>query len=535
MKNAILKGTFILTITGLLTRILGFFYRIYLADAIGAEMLGIYQLIFPVYGICYTIYASGIQTAVSKLVAEATMQQNYRRTLHILGLALGSSFSLACILAALVYTNCDFIAGSLLMEPRTASSLKLLALTFPFCSITACINGYYYGHKKTIIPATTQLLEQIVRMVAVFLFSSFLVGNTGFTCELAVIGLLIGEMISCFYNVCSLPVSIKKSGSKKTTAESLTKNFTTNSTKYAIKKQLHTSASFTQNYQPTSKTPIIKHLFSLALPLSANRLIINILHSFESVLVPYLLKISGLSDAESLRLFGILNGMVLPFILFPSTLTNSLSVLLLPAISEANAAGNTTVLRKTSALSIKYSLLIGIFSSSFFLYFGMPLGTLFFHETLAGSYLRVLSFLCPFLYVSTTLVSIINGLGKAHLTFYTSVCSMVIRILVLLLLVPQTGLYGYLLALLISQLFITLCDSGIVWHFIKNFPSALHTIVLPALAAFLLGFFFSAFYERLLLTNATPILLLSLVSLLFCFCYLAFLLASKIIGKQDFH
>ena len=88
MKNAILKGTFILTITGLLTRILGFFYRIYLADAIGAEMLGIYQLIFPVYGICYTIYASGIQTAVSKLVAEATMQQNHRRTLHILGVAL---------------------------------------------------------------------------------------------------------------------------------------------------------------------------------------------------------------------------------------------------------------------------------------------------------------------------------------------------------------------------------------------------------------------------------------------------------------
>ena len=111
---------------------------------------------------------------------------------------------------------------------------------------------------------------------------------------------------------------------------------------------------------------------------------------------------------------------------------------------------------------------------------------------------------------------------------------MVIRILVLLLLVPQTGLYGYLLALLISQLFITLCDSGIVCHFIKNFPSALHTIVLPALTAFLLGFFFSAFYERLLLTNATPILLLSLVSLLFCFCYLAFLLWSKIIGKQDF-
>ena len=67
LKNAILKGTILLTITGLITRVLGFYYRICLADALGAEYLGIYQLIFPVYGICYTLYASGIQTAVSKL------------------------------------------------------------------------------------------------------------------------------------------------------------------------------------------------------------------------------------------------------------------------------------------------------------------------------------------------------------------------------------------------------------------------------------------------------------------------------------
>jgi len=64
-KNTIIKGTLILTFAGLLTRLIGFFYRIFLSKALGAETLGLYQLIFPVYGICFTIYASGIQTAIS--------------------------------------------------------------------------------------------------------------------------------------------------------------------------------------------------------------------------------------------------------------------------------------------------------------------------------------------------------------------------------------------------------------------------------------------------------------------------------------
>ena len=69
MAHRLLKGTLLLTITGFITRVLGFFYRIYLADLLGAHYLGIYQLIFPVYAICFTIYGAGIQTALSQVIA----------------------------------------------------------------------------------------------------------------------------------------------------------------------------------------------------------------------------------------------------------------------------------------------------------------------------------------------------------------------------------------------------------------------------------------------------------------------------------
>ena len=86
IKNShLFKGTLILTLAGFITRIIGFF-RIFLSNTMGAERLGIYQLIFPVYGICFTIYATGIQSAISRLVAFELGKKNPNNIYKILRL-----------------------------------------------------------------------------------------------------------------------------------------------------------------------------------------------------------------------------------------------------------------------------------------------------------------------------------------------------------------------------------------------------------------------------------------------------------------
>ena len=69
LKSRIIQGTLLLTAAGFITRILGFFYRIFLADKLGAAVLGSYQLIFPIFAICSSIYGAGVQTAISQLIA----------------------------------------------------------------------------------------------------------------------------------------------------------------------------------------------------------------------------------------------------------------------------------------------------------------------------------------------------------------------------------------------------------------------------------------------------------------------------------
>lgn len=498
-KNKILTGTLILTFAGFLTRILGFFYKIYLSNTLPARDLGLYQLVFPVYGICFTLYASGIQTAISQMAA------NHPDKRRVLFTGMLCSVSIASLLSALVYFQASFIARSIILEPECANSLKVLACVFPFCGMTACINGYYYGLKRTAVPALNQLLEQLVRIISVYFLASLLGGgNAKVTCELAVFGVVLGEIAADLFSLFSL---LWKRPAKVTPSSRL-----------------------------RSTESVMKRLLILAIPLTTTRLVINLLNSGESILIPHMLKAYGLSATEALSVYGVLHGMAMPFILFPSTITNSLAVLLLPTISEAQAVGGNTRIQRIGIATVKYSIIIGLLSTCVFLVFGSSFGTIFFHNPAAGAFMMILAWLCPFLYLSTTLGSIINGLGQTHLTFFNTVIGLSIRIAFLFVLVPKQGIHGYLTGLLISQLAISLLDFQAVN---RSFPlkiDALSWLLKPGLSLAFLGFFAQKCYQFFsALPGASVPLVLFLSCLLLCLAYLALLYILKVIRPSDFH
>jgi stage V sporulation protein B len=513
-KNSILKGTLILTIAGLLTRLLGFFYKIYLSNTLGAENLGIYQLIFPIYGICFTLYAAGIQTSISQLIAaesgkrqqlflcsgQTKVPNNYKR---ILFTGIFCSLLIAFCLSFFVYTNAEKIATTIIMEPSCTGPIRILAYIFPFCGITSCINGYYYGLKKASVPAATQLVEQIVRVISVYVIATYIGnGEVGMTCELAVFGIVLGEIASNIYNIVSFKV-IKPAYTKATEFKD----------KYFV---------------------IVKKIAKLSLPLTGNRLVLSILHGFETILIPAMLKKSGLSNAETLSVYGVLTGMAIPFILFPSTITNSLSVLLLPTVSEAQAVNNNRMIERTTATSIKYSLLIGLLSTAVFIIFGNSLGLIIFHNKSAGAFLVTLSWLCPFLYLSTTLSSIINGLGKTHLTFFNTIIGLGLRILFIVYLIPAKGIIGYLIGLLVSQLSIALLDYMAISGSIKVELNAIDWILKPSLILVFVGFLVMKTYEFLCNSlTISPLLLLFMCCIILSICYIGLLLIVKTISIKD--
>ncbi len=201
---------------------------------------------------------------------------------------------------------------------------------------------------------------------------------------------------------------------------------------------------------------ITGQLLQLAVPLSANRLVLNLLQSVEAIYIPNRLMAYGLSNADALSIYGVLTGMSLPLILFPSAITNSISVLLLPIVSEADAGGNQSAVRRAILTSIRCCLLLGFGFTALFLVFGRLAGRLLFHSELAGSFILTLSFLCPFMYIASMLNSILNGLGKTIRTFLYSVVSLLLRLLFVFFAIPHFGIQGYLWGMLASQMLQTL-------------------------------------------------------------------------------
>lgn len=503
-KSKIIQGTLILTLAGILTRFIGFFYKIFLSNAMGAERLGLYQLIFPIYSICFTLYASGIQTAISKLTAEEVGKGRPDHAPRILKHGLILSFATALLLTILLFQNSEWIASRILLESRCAPSLRILSLMFPFCGITACINGYYFGLKRAGVPAATQVIEQTIRVACVFIFA--LRPNNGdaaVTCELAVFGMLAGELASNLYNLISL--FVLKPSKKLPVLAKLSKK----------RRTLHL-------------------LLKTSLPLTSNRLCLSLLHSFETILIPSMLQRSGLSNAAALSIFGILNGMSVPFLLFPSALTNALSVLLLPEISEAQAQNHQIQINRSITLSIKFSLLLGIVSTGIFGFFGDFLGNAVFHEPLAGTYLVGLAWLCPFLYLATTLSSILNGLGKAHVVFLNSTIASVARIIILALLIPSKGILGYFLSLLVSELLITYLDLRAIYKTAPFSFDSINTLLKPGIITVLSGAILYGMYRLLKADTQIPDLILLLcMCALFCIIFIVFLFLTKSVSKNE--
>ena len=420
--SPILTGAAILTIASVITRVIGFFYRMFLSSHYGEEGMGIYQLTSPVLALSYALCISGFQTAISKYVAAKEGSGQSQSAVYTLFLGLFFSLFLSIPGAFIFFYNADFIGTVLLSEGRTAPLIRIIALSIPLSCIHSCLNGYFLGRKKASISACTQLIEQIVRVLSVFLICNALTAN-GKTppLSIAAIGLLAGEGASTLLSVILFTNSIKRIENDKI-------------------------VSFRNELKDISVL-----ILKMATIININRIIVNLFASIETIMLPQSLEKFGLSGTQSLSLYGVLCGMVLPLLLFPNALTSSVAIMLLPAISEADEKKQTKRIRSITYRTFLFCFGLGIFCMIFFLIFGSFLGKTMFHSEIAGEYIIKLSFICPLLYLSTALSSILNGKGKTMQCLITQVTGLFIRIIFLCFLIPLYGINAYILGLILSQ------------------------------------------------------------------------------------
>lgn len=350
------------------------------------------------------------------------------------------SLLISGICIVIVQTYAPWIGSVLLEDARTISLLRLMTFSLPFACIHSCINGYYFGKKKAVIPSVSQLLEQLIRVTGVWLLIQILTeqGNLP-SPEIAVLGILFGEITGALYSVTMLLFSREKNPAQDSRALSP---------------------------EVLSYLQTLRELCSMALPLTCNRILLSICQSSEAILIPMKLRDFGYTNSDALSVYGILTGMVFSTILFPCVLSNSLSVMLLPAISEANSRNRTDLIKKAVRNTTQLCVILGLLCTLGFLLGGNWIGIHLFHNALAGFYVRTLSWICPFLFLASTLCSILHGLGKPTLTMLINLSGAALRIGFIFIGIPKIGLSAYLWGMLASQILI----SGLAWISLRKTP-----------------------------------------------------------------
>lgn len=418
LKRKFLINGFWLTATTLIARTMGMFFRVYMSNSIGAEALGLYQLVLTVYFFVVTFATSGISLIVTRLVTESLAKNEGGRVKFVITRCILISLILSLTAAVVLYSFSQPIGLVLLGDKRTILSLKVLAPSLPFMAVSACLRGYFYARRTALKTASEQLLEQVIEM-GVFALLVVKMSSMGieYACCAVAIGTTTAEVISCFYSALLYKLDLKNLNAK------------------------------------TKKYPkFYSKAAAIGVPVMLSSCLRAGLSTLENLMIPKGLKSSGSSYEKSLTDYGMITGMVMPVLTFPSVFLYSFSMLIIPEVTEAHSTMRTKGIQYMTKRILRFIFLFSIPIAVIFCFFSGELGILIYSSNEIGVYICLLAPIVPILYLDAVVDGLLKGLNEQlHYLSYNLIDSFV-KIILILFLLPKFGIMGLIIVMYSSAI-----------------------------------------------------------------------------------
>ncbi|MCR4436105.1 MAG: stage V sporulation protein B [Clostridiales bacterium] len=417
------RDSLILTISNLVTGIIGFVFSIILSKQLGPEGLGLYGLIMPVYGLLLCLTSDGLITAVSRISAVYESGKDFRnlnRTFTTIS-AFILMWSLA--VAFLVYINSSNIGSYIIRDSRTSDALKVICPALIFVPLSAILKGYFYGVGRFKTAAVIDIVEKIFR-IAVFVGTIRLLSlhDIKSTVTSAYFALTIGELTSFL-----LLFTVNRMVRRK--AVSL-------------------------KYKSQNRLQLLFNVLVISLPLCLNGFISSILSTASTLLLPRRLVFAGLQYDSALSLIGKFSGMAMNITFLPIIIVGSMMTVLIPDLSLSLSRKDAWAAESRVYQVLKISYLVGI--STLIVSLTVPdlLGMLFYGRDDLGGFIKFAAVCCFFNYAASPSFGILNGLGKQNINLRNSLVVSVLGLVLIYLLagIPDLNIYGYGITLIITSL-----------------------------------------------------------------------------------
>lgn len=474
-KTLFVKNAAVLTFSALALRFAGIVFKVWLASAIGADGIGLYQLVFSLYALSGALSQSGLPVAVTRLIAESG--DDFGKAKSIMAKAFAVNLAVGLAASLVMFFGADFFAGTLAGDPRAALSIKVLAFSVVFMGASALIRGYFIARRNANPSAVSQILEQLLRigvaLLAVRLTRGFALH---ITCAAVFAGDTVAEILALIYLLA----------------------------RYRLDRTV-------KNIPAVRAPHAFGRMVSVSLPITAGRYLASLLRTAENFTVPRALAVFSKNGA--LALFGMIKGMALPVLLFPSVLLGAVSTLLVPEMSEAAKRRRTLTVRFAAEDVLRAASAGGFIFSAVFAAAGYRLGALLYKSADVGFLITALAPIVPLMYLDSLCDGLLKGLGQQNFTFGISVADSAARLALIYPVVSRFGVKGFIAIMYFSNLFTAVMN---LKRLIKISGAVINTqkaVVIPLLAAYLPTLLAKLLLDLFVLPDLVNIILICLISI----------------------
>jgi len=493
------RGTLILTFTSISSQLLGFVYRILLSRLVGSEVLGLYQLIMPVYAVLMSLTAIGLTVAVSNLSAQYHATGNMKAVGQLLRRCLLIFFLLIIPLAAVVMVFSDSISVYLLGDARTQLGLLLLLPCIMLTGVENLHKHYFYGSGNVRPPATVEITEQFIRATAVL---TLLVVFLPQSPERAV-GLIVTGMVVCevFSSIALVLLYRRRMGPLRSLSG-----------------------------QGESSKVLNHRIRAIAVPIGATALLGNLMASANSVLIPQRLVAGGMKVSAAMSAFGVLFGMTLPMLLLPSAFIGALGLVLTPKLAESAVLKRNAEIRRLIHKSLLVTSVIILPCMALMVVLGPSIGAFLFGELTVGNYILPLSVGVLLSCYQAVLSCALNGVGRQKISARNSLLCGGVQLAFTFFAVglPEVGIKGFVAGFVVSSALGALLNWVSATRATGLQPRFFHWLLAPALSALLAGLCCNILFRVLADAGLTSILSAAACLIFGCILYLSALQAQGV-------
>ena len=405
------KGALFLTALSAVSQVLGFFYRVALSRLVGAEVMGLYQLVMPVCSVIMSLTAVGLTSACSNLTSQHMALGNRRAADQTISTCLKIFFLLLLPVGAAVILGSDAISVYLLGDARTQLGLVLLIPCVALMGVENLHKHFFYGSGVVRPPAIVELLEQFVRTFAVIaLLILFLPQYPE-----RVVGLIVTGMVVCeIFSSCTLVIL------------------------YRRRRGVLTGPGEAGKVRR-------RRVLSIALPVGLNALLGNLLGAANSALIPQKLVEGGVERSAAMSQFGVVCGMTMPMLSLPIVFLGALNLVLAPRLARARALSRPGEVRRLASQAVSAVSLLTLPCMALMVVVGPDLGRAMFHQEGVGEHLIPLACVMAMSCYCSVLCAALNGVGRQRTVAAISLLGGAVQLGFTLALVPLpgVGMAGY--------------------------------------------------------------------------------------------